>query len=281
MRVCQGLLSDGIEPITTEETEWLQKRAGRNRRDIKIFVLGAVVFVGLLIASLGLVGGSGLVIAPFASLIALTILSIKLHTGKLPIKSAQCQWVEVFREGLPESNFHLENEVGAEELEWQDDLLPTTPMRRLIPTGEVIRWDGSRMIEPYYAPVFVPPPIVVEASTPTRLLNREERSELFRSQLETWVVAILPLLAGPGLGWVSAQNPHDSSFAAAIGVGVINSVALGLFLVGLFRLFSNRNANDLRDGRAYLSGEQEKLESGRLWRFGGIPALDRWRKVKD
>jgi len=274
-------MSDGVEPITAEETEWLQRRAGRNRRDIKIFVLGAVVFVGLLIASLGLVWGSGWVIAPFASLIALPILSIKLHTGILPIKSAQCQWVEVFRDGLPESVFHLENEAEEEDFEWQGNPLPTTAMRRLIPTGEVIRWDGSRMIEPYYAPVFVPPPIVVEASTPTRLLNGEERSELFRSQFETWVVAILLLFAGVAIAWISAQNPHDSSFAATIGVGVINSVALGLFLVGLFRLFSNRNANDLRDGRAYLSGEQEKLESGRLWRFGGIPALDRWRKVKD
>jgi hypothetical protein len=281
MRVCEGLISEGIEPITEEESDWLRRRAGRNRRDIKVYFLGAVLFFALLIACLGLIGYGAWGALPLAVLVSLPILSMKLHTGLRPIKSAHCQWVEVFRERLPEVSFNLEIDRLEDDFEWEDELQPDTRMRRLIPTGEVIRWDGSRMIEPYHAPVLVPPAVVVENSAPTRTLNAGERSELFRSQWESWVGAILLLFAGVGVAWVSAQNPHDSSLAAVIGVGVINSVALWLFLLGLFHLFSNSKANDLRDGRAYLNGQQEKLASGRLWRFDGVPALERWKDAKD
>ncbi len=280
MRVCQGLISEGIEPLSSEEKEFLKFRAARNRRHIWIFVLGSGGYLVLFLVVVSATFGAHLLsFILIMGLLAVPVLALNARTDVRALRSARCEWAEVFTNPLPEVEHDPLRRAEADADPEYTLVVP--PFRRLIPTGEVLRREGERFEEPEFSPAYRCP---VDDSPPPasrRRLTEKERAELRRTSLRARVQALVWATMGVAIPFLLLRNGVEHSMLAAVGAGVVGLLGILAFVASLVALVDHQSGRDLKDGFAYADGREEKLASGRRWRFDGLPALDRWPKARD
>jgi hypothetical protein len=280
MRVCEGLISDGIEPLSSEEKAFLQLRAGRNRRHIWLFVLGSVGYSALFLVVVSATFGVHLLsFVLLLGLLAAPFLAVNARTDVRALRSARCEWAEVFAHPLPEVEHDPQRRAEADAD--PDYVLVVPPFRRLIPTGEVLRRAGERFDEPEFSPVYRCPVDDIPPPAPRRQLTASETTELRRTSGRARVQALVWASMGVAIPVLLLRNGVEKSILAAVGAGVVGLFGILAFVASLVAFVDHQAGRDLKDGHAYAEGREEKLASGRRWRFDGVPALDRWPKARD
>jgi hypothetical protein len=282
MRVCQGLISEGIEPLASEEKAFLKLRAGRNRRHIWIFVLGSVGYLALFLVVVSATFGVNLLsFVLLLGLLAAPILALNARTDVRALRSARCEWAEVFTHPLPEVAYDPQRRAEADADADPEYVLVVPPFRRLIPTGEVLRRAGERFDEPEFSPVYRCPADDTPPPAPRRRLTASETTELRRTSLRGRVRALVWALMGVVIPFLLLRNGVEKSVLAAVGAGVVGLVGILAFVASLVAFVDHQAGRDLQDGYAFADGREEKLTSGRRWRSDGVPALDRWPQARD
>ena len=270
MRVCQGLISEGLSPLRPEEAEWLLSRAKRDLAKIK--VLSCVS----LVASFGMMffGTPGLATGIVAVLILTPLMVWDYVRVRRRIQSVATGSVEVFRTPLPQ----IARDVRFRKVErkgWSDNHYGI-PLRRTIPSGEGFFWGGGPPEKPAHSEVRIPPDYAVPEPYDGRPLTKDERRELWGKLCES-------ILYGGSQGFAGIVLLVIPTRSASIGADMFwFYVVVGLFnlFAGVFRAFDRKSIWALRDGHAYLDGLEETLAGGRIWRYDGLPAIDRWRTTK-
>ncbi len=294
IRSCEGLISQGLRPLTSEERDWLRLRAERLRRRRPFWIAAALLtpiafIVGLALATSFPEGGSSALLLIFVVALSIFLLVAQDRYRIGPaLASAEAETAEVFRRDpslLPDDDDDDDDDEVVEDTSEHRELEDpggtlVQELVRIPSSGEVIEINGRRLPQPRVEPLYlsVPPAPPPEGATGSRPLTEAELRELKEHARLGWRLAVSVWFAAYGGLAITALvmgAPDDwfmrlLAIAAAV-LGVVSAWEIYQRLGFAWRLRRDRKA-----GEVIGTSDGERLaRSGFLWTAEGVPAA--WR----
>jgi hypothetical protein len=300
LRSCEGLVSQGLRALTSEEREWLRLRAERLRRHRPYWIVGAILSPVAFVVSIPLTTffpeaiGVGLMLFLVVIWSAFMLQARDQFRLAPAIASGEATVAEVFRfdpsldpqEDEPDGDEEWANQTGGEVEE--PFVIGPKEMVRIPESGEVIEIDGRRLARPKVELVYVrvPPAPPPPGPPATRSLTEAELQELEgHAWLGKGLAVRLFVVAhgGVALAALAKGTPKDLvSWLTALTIA-----AFGLASVwGIYRQLqrTRRLRRDRIAGGVVRAEAGERLpHSGLPWTIQGEPAewRVRYRPLKD
>jgi len=270
-RVCRGFVSDGVIPMSEAESAWLLSAANRRLRRLQWLVLGWLVAVVTLL----FFGLAGYICAAVVFVMGAMLFGNDWIGYRRSVQSATSGLVEIFRTPLPQIADDIRFE--ADERFREGEYPIAAALRRVLPSGEVFYWTEEPRDYPTHADVQVPPSYPVPEPYDGRPLTVHEYRELWGKLAETQFRGVAFIAYGFLLLAVVGRDGFGETMETWYRSGVMNVGGYLFIVAGLVFSLNFRTIRAIRDRHTHLDGPNELLAGGRLWRYIGIPALDRWR----
>jgi hypothetical protein len=257
--------------MSEAESAWLLSAANRRLRRLQWLVLGWLVAVVTLL----FFGLAGYICAAVVFVMGAMLFGNDWIGYRRSVQSATSGLVEIFRTPLPQIADDIRFE--ADERFREGEYPIAAALRRVLPSGEVFYWTEEPRDYPTHADVQVPPSYPVPEPYDGRPLTVHEYRELWGKLAETQFRGVAFIAYGFLLLAVVGRDGFGETMETWYRSGVMNVGGYLFIVAGLVFSLNFRTIRAIRDRHTHLDGPNELLAGGRLWRYIGIPALDRWR----